>query len=87
MRRDPRFRAERRLDHVLRAIEEGWPVDARQWRFAPDLLAAMEKIVGPDEPQKFGRFWLNCPRARRYGQVGLFLRCRAGEGRGFRGGE
>ena len=39
------------LDHVLRAIEEGWPVEAR-WCLGPELLSAVAATVGQDEPRQ-----------------------------------
>ncbi len=75
------------LDHALRAVEEGWPLEARQC-LPPELLAAMEAAVGPDEPELIRPLLAKLPPGTARGQVELFLRCRRRrQGDALRGGE
>jgi ATP-dependent DNA helicase RecQ len=65
------------LDHVLRAIEEGWPVNA-DWCLAPELLGALEKIVGSDPPAQIRPLLAQLPPGTSYEQVQIYLKCRQG---------
>jgi ATP-dependent DNA helicase RecQ len=65
------------LDHVLRAIEEGWPVEAR-WCLGPELLAAMAAVVGDDEPRQVRPLLAQLPPGTSRQQVEIFLKCRRG---------
>ncbi len=69
------------LDHVLRAIEEGWPVEAR-WCLGPELLAAMAAVVGEDEPRQIRPLLAQLPPGTSYQQVEIFLKCRRGSSPG-----
>ena len=69
------------LDHVLRAIEEGWPVQSR-WCLGPELLAAMAAVVGEDEPRQIRPLLAQLPPGTSYQQVEIFLKCRRGSSPG-----
>ena len=74
--------AEAVLDHVLRAIEEGWPVEAR-WCLGPELLSAVAATVGQDEPRQIRPLLAQLPPGTTYQQVEIFLKCRrAGSSKG-----
>jgi hypothetical protein len=75
------------LDHALRAVEEGWPLEARQC-LSPELLAAIEAVVGPDEPEQIRPLLAQLPPGTPRAEVELFLRCRRRrQGQALRGGE
>ena len=75
------------LDHALRAVEEGWPLEARQC-LPPELLAAMEAVVGPDEPEQIRPLLAKLPPGTPRAAVELFLRCRRRrQEQALRGGE
>lgn len=63
------------LDHLLRAVEEGWPVKA-EWCLGPALLAALEKVVCDGEPERIRPLLPELPGGTRYEEVQLFLKCR-----------
>jgi ATP-dependent DNA helicase RecQ len=63
------------LDHALRAIEEGWPVEAR-WCLGAELVAAVAAAVGDDEPRQIRPLLAQLPPGTTYQQVEIFLKCR-----------
>jgi len=64
------------LDHALRAIDSGWPVEAR-WCLSAELLRALEEVVGPEEPAQIRPLLAQLPPGTRYEEVQLFLKCRS----------
>jgi len=68
------------LDHVLRALEDGWPVRA-EWCLSADLLRALDAVVGPDEPAEIRPLLARLPPGTRYAEVQLYLMCRPGASR------
>ena len=63
------------LDHALRAVEEGWRVEAR-WCLTPELLAAVAAVVGEEQPQQIRPLLAKLPPGTSYQQVEIFLKCR-----------
>ena len=63
------------LDHALRAVDSGWPVQAG-WCLEPDLLSALEAVVGDRRPEQIRPLLARLPDGTRYEQVELFLKCR-----------
>ena len=80
------IKPEAALDHALRAVEEGWPLEARQC-ISPELLAAMEAAIGPDEPEQIRPLLAKLPPGTPREEVELFLRCRRRRTARLRGGE
>ncbi len=66
------------LDHMLRAAEGGREVRP-QWCLAPELLAALEALVGEEVPQQIRPLLSRLPAGTRYEEVQLFLKCRRQE--------
>lgn len=66
------------LDHALRAVEQGLPVDLA-WFLAPREIAAIEEVVGTEPPERIRPLLAKLPQAIRYEHVQLFLRCRLAE--------
>jgi ATP-dependent DNA helicase RecQ len=63
------------LDHLSRAIDEGWPLRP-EFCFSPQLLAALEQVVGPGRPRQLRPLLAELPEGTRYEEVELFLKCR-----------
>jgi len=63
------------LDHALRAIDSGWPVEAR-WCLSAELLSALEAVVGGEPPEEIRPLLAQLPPGTRYEEVQLFLKCR-----------
>lgn len=63
------------LDHALRAIEAGWPVEAR-WFLSSEQIAAFDQVIGPAEPARIRPLLERLPRGTRYEDVQLYLKCR-----------
>ncbi|HUT10614.1 MAG TPA: RecQ family ATP-dependent DNA helicase [Thermoguttaceae bacterium] len=63
------------LDHALRAIDSGWPFEAR-WCLSAELLCALEAVVGPEEPEQIHPLLSQMPPGTQYEEVQLFLKCR-----------
>ena len=40
------------LDHALRAVDAGWPVDPG-WFLSPESLQALATVIGPETPSAF----------------------------------
>jgi ATP-dependent DNA helicase RecQ len=70
------------LDHLSRAIDEGWPVRLEAC-FSPQLLAAIERLIGPGRPEQLRPLLAQLPEGTRYEEVELFVKSR---GRGNSGG-
>jgi len=64
------------LDHVLRAVESGWPVQAH-WCLPPELLRALDRLVGADPPEQIRPLLPHLPPGTQYEEVQLYLKCRA----------
>ncbi len=71
------------LDHALRAVEEGWRVEAR-WCLPPELLAAVSAVVGEERPRQIRPLLAQLPPGTSYQQVEIFLKCRGPHLRGGR---
>ena len=67
------------LDHALRAIDSGWPVEARLF-LSGEQIAAFETIIGPDDPTRIRPLLDRLPHGTRYEDVQLFLKCRRSRG-------
>ena len=63
------------IDHLSRAIDEGWPVRPEAC-FSPQLLAALEQVIGPGRPRQLRPLLAELPEGTRYEEVELFLKCR-----------
>ncbi|HEX3656933.1 MAG TPA: RecQ family ATP-dependent DNA helicase [Pirellulales bacterium] len=63
------------LDHALRAIDSGWRVEAR-WFLSGEQIAALERVVGPGEPQRLRPLLSQLPHDVRYEELQLYLKCR-----------
>jgi len=62
------------LGHALRAVESGWTVRA-EWCLRPELVAALEAVVG-ENPGAIRPLLAQLPPGTRYEEVQLFLKCR-----------
>jgi ATP-dependent DNA helicase RecQ len=67
--------AETVLDHALRAVEHGLPVELA-WFLTPPQIAAIEEVVGQEPPERIRPLLARLPKEIRYEHVQLFLRCR-----------
>jgi len=65
------------LDHLVRAVEEGWPVRA-EWCLSAELLEALRRAVGSERSPDVRSLLSRLPPGTRAGEVELFLRCRRG---------
>ena len=63
------------LDHLLRAVDEGLPVQPERCLDA-ELLAALEREVGADARPPIRSLLGRLPAGTRYAEVQLFLKCR-----------
>jgi ATP-dependent DNA helicase RecQ len=63
------------LDHTLRAIDDGWQVEAG-WFLSGEQIAAIEQLVGPGEPQRLRPLLSQLPPQVRYEELQLYLKCR-----------
>ena len=63
------------VDHLSRAIDEGWPV-RQEVCFSPPLLAALEQAIGPGRPRQLRPLLAKLPEGTRYEEIDLFLKCR-----------
>ena len=63
------------VDHLSRAIDEGWPVRP-EGCFSPQLLAALEQTIGPERPRQLRPLLEKLPAGTRYEEIELFLKCR-----------
>jgi hypothetical protein len=63
------------VDHMLRAAEEGQPVRA-EWCLSGELIDALRRTVGAEEPERVGPLLSCLPPGTRYEEVQLFLKCR-----------
>jgi hypothetical protein len=70
--------AETVLDHALRAVENGLPVEL-SWFLSADQIAAIETVVGREPPERIRPLLAKLPKEIRYEHVQLFLRCRMAE--------
>ncbi|MGD0901224.1 MAG: helix-turn-helix domain-containing protein, partial [Thermoguttaceae bacterium] len=64
------------LDHAIRAAEDGLAVEA-QWCLAPDRLAALGSLIGETRPTQIRPLLAQLPPGTLYGEVQLYLKCRA----------
>ncbi|MBL8829337.1 MAG: helix-turn-helix domain-containing protein, partial [Planctomycetaceae bacterium] len=67
------------LDHALRAIDAGWPVDA-SWFLSAEQIATFAQVIGPKEPTRIRPLLEQLPRGTRYEDVQLYLKCRQSQG-------
>ncbi len=65
------------LDHTLRAIDSGWPVDVH-WFLRPEQVVALETVIGPEPPPRIRPLLAKLPQGMRYEDVQLYLKCRSG---------
>jgi hypothetical protein len=65
------------LDHALRAADEGLRIDAA-WFLAPELVAQIERQLGPAPPTRLRSLLEHLPRGTRYEEVQLVLQARFG---------
>ncbi len=63
------------LDHALQAADNGLQVRAA-WCLTPELLSALESVVGDGQPEQIRPLLARLPEGTRYEQVVLFLKCR-----------
>jgi ATP-dependent DNA helicase RecQ len=63
------------LNHALQAADAGWKVWP-EWLLGPELLAALETVVGQDDPEQIRPLLSQLPPGTRYEEVQLFLKCR-----------
>lgn len=63
------------LDHALRAVEQGLPVEL-SWFLSSGQIAAIEAVVGGQPPERIRPLLARLPKEIRYEHVQLFLRCR-----------
>jgi hypothetical protein len=63
------------IDHLSRAIDEGWPVRPEVC-FSPQLLASLGQVIGPGRPRQLRPLLAQLPEGTRYEEVELFLKCR-----------
>jgi hypothetical protein len=63
------------VDHLSRAIDEGWSVRP-EGCFSPQLLAALEQTIGPERPRQLRPLLEKLPAGTRYEEIELFLKCR-----------
>jgi ATP-dependent DNA helicase RecQ len=69
------------LDHALRAIDAGWPVDAN-WFLSAEQIATFAQVIGPNEPTRIRPLLEQLPRGTRYEDVQLYLKCRQSQAKG-----
>lgn len=62
-------------DHLLRAAEEGFPVDIR-WVLPTERIQEMENVIGPERPKRLREVFSLLPKGTRAEEVKLFLACR-----------
>lgn len=72
------------LDHMIRAVDAGWPVRA-EWCLPAELLETLRRAVGPEQPVDTRSLLSRLPPGTRPAEVELFLRCRASRGEGVKG--
>lgn len=70
--------AESILDHALRGVEHGLPVELG-WFLSPEEIAVIEQVVGHEPPERIRPLLSKLPTGIRYEHVQLFLRCRLAE--------
>jgi ATP-dependent DNA helicase RecQ len=58
------------LDHALRAADAGFEIDAG-WFLAPELVAEIRRVIGPEAPARIRRLLEKLPRGTRYEDVQL----------------
>jgi ATP-dependent DNA helicase RecQ len=63
------------LDHALRAAEAGWAIDAK-WFLSSEVVARIEAVVGPSDPERIRPLLARLPRGTRYEEVQLVLKAR-----------
>ena len=63
------------VDHALRAVEEGMPVQP-EWCLAAELLTALENLVDPAQPPATSSLLPQLPPDTRREEVDLYLKCR-----------
>ena len=63
------------FDHILRAARDGHPVQER-WLLTPEQIAALEKLIGNQPPQKVRSLLANLPPGIKYRDVQLYLHAR-----------
>jgi ATP-dependent DNA helicase RecQ len=63
------------LDHALRAVEHGLPVEL-SWFLSAKQADAIEQVVGDEPPERIRPLLARLPKEIRYEHVQLFLRCR-----------
>ncbi|HEX3871037.1 MAG TPA: RecQ family ATP-dependent DNA helicase [Pirellulales bacterium] len=66
------------LDHALRAIDSGWPVNV-EWFLKPDQIETLDRIIGPTPPARIRPLLSKLPPGLRYEDVQLYLKCRPSE--------
>jgi ATP-dependent DNA helicase RecQ len=63
------------LDHVLRALDDAWPVRL-QWCLTSELISQLEKTVGRSSPDRIAPLLAQLPAGTLYEEVQLYLKCR-----------
>jgi hypothetical protein len=64
------------LDHALRSVDSGWPVDPA-WFLTPESLQAFAATIGDETPSRIRPLLSRLPAGTRYEEVQLFLKCRS----------
>ena len=64
------------LDHALRSVDSGWPVDPA-WFLSPESLQAFAATIGEENPSRIRPLLSRLPPGTRYEEVQLFLKCRS----------
>ena len=63
------------FDHCLRAADAGHTIDAA-WFLDPELIASIERVMGPGTPTRIRQLLERLPRGTRYEEVQLVLKSR-----------
>ncbi len=74
------------LDHAIRAVDDGRPVQAESC-LSTTLISALETLVGPVPPRQIRPLLAQLPGGTQYEEVQLFLKCRRKPSDGEKQGE
>jgi ATP-dependent DNA helicase RecQ len=62
------------LDHVLQAAENGLEVRL-DWCLSPEMIAALDEVIGDKRPQQIRPLLAQLPPGTRYEEVQLYVKC------------